>query len=434
MTASWILKASSLSVLFFVGNLPSFAASIKVEPLPLRDLITLRVTVTDGNGDPIPGLKDDFQLFVDGKPIDNDKFTVTPALESPTPTKLVILLDASGSMEEEDNTDIKRKTGAISAIEEIQKTFRNQPVEVKLIPFGEKGDVCRNNDFVPSSVADSLQSEKFLKLSDSTFTKKLNDLKDKTFCASTDLYNPIIQTLESLQQEKNKASLQGEIPKLGIILLSDGFHSHNRTCQDNTDEQLFNQLQEKAKKAKDIPIYTVGYGLSSSSLQAEMRKLLNDPNPPLDSQAFVCKYEKLKKEGNRNYREIEKKFIDHKRLKDISQLTDGAEYQTFESAAGVSDILEKFVRTILGKYDIKYHQKPAIEAQPHTVLVKIPKHNIESKETTFKITKVSLKRMKTEELLIGFLIGLGGVIAWIFAFSKWSKSESSRSFNQSSQS
>ena len=198
MTASWILKASSLSVLFFVGNLPSFAASIKVEPLPLRDLITLRVTVTDDNGDPIPGLKDDFQLLVDGKP--KSKFTVTPAQESPTPTKLVILLDTSGSMEESDNTGEKRKKGAISAIEKIQKTFSNQPVEVKLIPFGEKGEICKNNDFVPPSVADSLQSEKFLKLSDSTFTKKLNDLKIKTFCSSTDLYNPLIQSLDSLQQ------------------------------------------------------------------------------------------------------------------------------------------------------------------------------------------------------------------------------------------
>ena len=432
MTASWILKASSLSVLFFVGNLPSFAASIKVEPLPLRDLITLRVTVTDDNGDPIPGLKDDFQLLVDGKP--KSKFTVTPAQESPTPTKLVILLDTSGSMEESDNTGEKRKKGAISAIEKIQKTFSNQPVEVKLIPFGEKGEICKNNDFVPPSVADSLQSEKFLKLSDSTFTKKLNDLKIKTFCSSTDLYNPLIQSLDSLQQEKGKPSLQNEIPKLGIILLSDGFHSHNRTCQDNTDEQLFNQLQEKAKKAKDIPIYTVGYGLSPSGLKAEMRKLLNAPNPPTNSQAFLCKYEKLKKKGNRNYREIEKKFIDHKRLQDISQLTDGGEYQTFESAAGVSDILEKFVRTILGKYDIKYRQKPAKEGQTNTVVVKIPKQNLESKPTPVKLTNWSLEPMKTEKLLIGFLIGLGGVIAWIFAFRKWSKSESSRSFNQSSQS
>lgn len=420
MTGSWSLKASSLVFLISVGNLPSIAAQVEVKPKPIGDLVTLEVTVTDDNDEPIPGLdgeQGNFELSIDGKPLPQNRWTLTSYQKSPTPTKLVILLDTSNSMEEGDDTGQKRKLGAILAIEKIQANFADQPVEVKLIPFGEDGDGCKNvPDSVPPPVAESLRSEKFLKLSDPALTEQVNRLKDQTFCTSTDLYNPLIETLEYLQEEKKQAIFQDEPPKMAFIVLSDGFHSHKRTCQDNTDEQLFNRLTETANQAKDIPIYTIGYGLSPSSLRQEMREILKVTNPPLDSQGFICQYQ-----GHDKYQEITKKFIDHQRLQDISNLTDGGEYKTFASAAGVAEIMDKFVRTILGKYEIKYRQKPATEGQTNWVVVKLPRLKIESERTRVTLSNWSLKPMKLEVLRMVFLVGIGGVIVWIFVFMKWSK-------------
>lgn len=418
MTAFWTLKVSSILGLFLALSLPTLAATeVKIEGSPSKgNVVSLEVSVTD-NGEPIDNLQErDFKVLADGRP--QKIVRVTPFQASATPTNLVILLDTSNSMEAEDSTGIKRKQGAIEAIRGIQETFKNAPVRVKLIPFGEGGSGCRQTpSSVPLPVGKALQSEEFLSLENSRFSNKLDRLESLKFCTSTDLYTPLIETLDYLGEEQEKPASAAEKPaRFAIILLSDGFHSYNRTCSNNTEIGLRRELGEVAQRVNNIPIYTIGYGLTRRQLRTFLEKELNTPNPPLNAQDFICQYE-----DNYKFSQIAQKFIDHQSLNYISKLT-GGDYQPFETATEVAATIEKFVKKILGKYEVEYVQKPAEPGQPNSVVVEMPQLDVRSEAKTVTLNHWSYYLFSGQVLAVFAVLGVGGLIVWGVTFLNWSKS------------
>ncbi len=195
MIVSWIGRLSTIALSLLLVS-PCWAkpeVTVNSDNTK-RDTIKLRLSATD-DGEPLPNLTaEDFEVISDGVlvPI---KSVIPPQKNRPAPARPVILLDMSNSMLSLDSSWQTRQQGAIQAIQTILTQFKNAPLQVNIIPFGEGGGTCTSESFVPSSVSAYFKEDKFFPPNSDFLQQQLNQLAQAKLCASTNLYDPLEKTI-----------------------------------------------------------------------------------------------------------------------------------------------------------------------------------------------------------------------------------------------
>ena len=189
------------------GQLPSFRAGV--------DIVSLTVTVTDGQGRYVTGLgPDDFAVFEDGAKQDVQFFN-----HSNLPVALSLLLDTSASMEERIGTAQEAAVG-------FAKRLRPEDLG-QLIDFNSRVEVAQG------------------------FTNNVAQLeaaiRKTTAGGSTSLYNAIYIALRELK--KVRARTESEVRRQAIVVLSDG--------EDTSSLVNYEQVLDLSKRS-ETAIYTIG--------------------------------------------------------------------------------------------------------------------------------------------------------------------------------
>ena len=363
--ASSILKLS-LSVLIascFSYSVWAQVKEVKIAEDPKvdkKDLVNLRVKVKDSRERPVFELEEEnFRVFVDSEevPIENWQ---SPRTATPPPAWIVVLLDMSGSMKGDDSRGTSKLQGAVNAIRKLSENADKPGSETRIavVPFGEKGSKCSKGYKVNTATL-----EKFFSAGHPQIDNYLTELQQEKPCASTNLYQPLIDAVDFLGDRSNtnfyppedSSVPQVPQPRLSIIFLSDGFHTEdeNKNPGGYTEQDYLNELSSKLKRNPDITIHTLGYGLTPEQLGKKYN--LGGPAKRSDVNKTVP----------------ENEFVDQEALAKIAGLTGGiTEFSADESA--ISRSLERFLQSILGEYKITFADpEPIIREKQHNVYVEV---------------------------------------------------------------
>lgn len=419
MIVSWIRKLSWLW-LFLYYTSPSWAVpevTINSYRPQGNNVVTLRLKVQD-KGEPITTKLNaqNFQVLSDQTPVSIESL-IPPTGSRPSPTRLVILLDVSNSMTKNDSSGQTRISGATQAIQEILGRFDGDPLKINLIPFGEGGGACNSNNFVPKPISQYLQEQLFFEPNSDELKKQLNDLSSASLCASTNIYDPLSQTLEYLKGEEQRintleksANNSSQLPtQFGIILISDGFHSNPpRSCGRDYENEAFQELSTQIRNAPNITIHTLGYGLTPEELGKKWGL-----SRPATVEDVLCTRPRKEKE------ERAQEFVDQKRLAEIAKLGQGI-HRFSGNSSEIAQKLEESVQAILGAYELTYTQTDGIPGQLYQVKAIL---NLDSQEMTSNEIQVRLPEwtlLPLSWLIIGTLIAISGVVYGVMRFAKWS--------------
>ncbi|QHG21170.1 vWA domain-containing protein [Nostoc sp. ATCC 53789] len=380
---------------------------IIVNPQVIQDKVTLRVKVTKNNKLQSNLKAQDFSLYVDCKsedvkdcePINLEDWR-NPKQSTPLPTKIVVLLDLSGSMKELDKGGKPKLQGAIDAIKQFTQVLavRGGDTQMVIVPFSDKSQYtnCEDdpvttealNRFAPANSQqhqqdiDKLQTEltrelfyKRAKTNNPKFIRPI-DIESR-ICGETNLYQSLANTISFLgnlnqKTENNNQSINAKDensnqnqPKLHIVLLSDGFNTvpfpeRSEICDPSNFEKLkTDYLQPYIGK---ITIHTVGYGRTPKELGSDP-----DYSQVLRGESAECT--DIKKFTNEKIREqFKSELVDQKHLQQIAELTRGIN----EFSGNSQEIAQRFqdiLDTIIGEYQMTYIQKDADTADQHNVRV-----------------------------------------------------------------
>jgi Ca-activated chloride channel family protein len=179
------------------------------------DLVSLNVTVTDGNGKYVTDLgQDDFDVYEDGA-----KQTLTFFSRTQQPISLALLLDTSASMEERMSI---AQEAAIGFARQLHKED-----QAEIIDFDSQVRI------LAPFTSDGATLEKAIRAT--------------TANGSTSLYNAVYISLKELR--KTKAASTSDIRRQAIVLLSDG---------DDTSSLIeFDEVLDLAKRS-ETSIYSIG--------------------------------------------------------------------------------------------------------------------------------------------------------------------------------
>jgi VWFA-related protein len=408
ITASLIPKVS-LSLLFLTTFIHPILAQEKnpkkVEivrtPTVNDDEVKVRIKVT-GEGDrPVMGLSHkDFKLQVEGEEIKVDrKNWKSPEESEPPPAWIIVLLDMSGSMLSPDSSGKTKLEGGIEAINKFIKILaeRGGNTQVAIVPFGEGNEKCQGYEL------NAQELDKFFSPNDVKLTNFLSYLASTKPCASTNLYDPLLEAIKFLGNEKdprfylteeqlNKGELE---PRLSIILLSDGYHNRPNEAKD------FAKLNEKLEDYNNIIVHTLGYGLNPQQL-AQKYKL---PKPATRQDVNKGKVP-------------EAEFVDAQRLAEIAQKTGGiAEFSG--DSQNIAENLQLFLNALLGEYEITYTDPDPERGATHTVISQVQKIKSEPKSYTIPVFGRTLP-LNIRLLIFGLtLLSLG--LFGVLPFYLWGK-------------
>ncbi len=409
---------ASIFASFF--TLPVLANSNTVEIIrdnSEQDDVTLKVRVVNDQRIPIRGLTvENFEVkttLPNGQEVvlkEPDIQLIPPEETQPDPTYLVILLDMSGSMKHEDDSGIIKLTGAINGVQAFLEAIETQnlPVKVALVPFGEG---CNNSYPVTQEIIrESLESRPYLDTK--SYLKKLANID---VCAATNLYQPLTEAVEFLGTDNRfQPDVSGVIPRLGVILFTDGFDADpNR----DREETRFQDLKNTLEQQNHVTVHTMGYGESLSEVynRADCDYNLSGEKLTVNNLLQWCRF------IGKDIREF---IVDQDRLQDIAQTTGGISLFP-ENAQQVIDSLKTFLTT-LREYEITYEQPNAEKAGSYKtqVIVNSETHQLEelpSNPTTVRLKNFSYQPLSWWEhllfLIITIIIGLVG----INQFEQWSQ-------------
>lgn len=220
--------------------------------------------------------KSDVSITSNGEYIENFRL-IKPEDTTPDPSRIIILLDMSGSMALNDSSGQVRGIAALQAIRSFIDYLKsdNYPSEVAVVPFATDGFGCAPGAYLPPPV-DNIALSKFYSPSSETLITEISNLENtfnldnsKLPCGGTDIRNPVKNAVEYLNSnysaEVTSEGLEEETSeRLGIILLSDGFDQILSDSKLQDDKEL-GQLETFLKKNKnDITLHTLGYGEEGS--------------------------------------------------------------------------------------------------------------------------------------------------------------------------
>ncbi|MCL1463935.1 vWA domain-containing protein [Argonema galeatum] len=416
------LKIIAFSTLLALLPLPVLSNSLEIYRVTTKqDKVTLRVKVLDDERVPIAGLnKNDFRITTTNAQgnsvrLSPSQITLLSSEQSkPDPAKLVMLLDMSGSMNNEDSGGTKKLDGAVGGVREFINEVKgdNWDVRISLVPFGEG---CKNSFTVNEIIIDKNFSPSW----SPDLNLELDKLAKVDVCAATNIYQPLeeaVKYLGNLQQDPNDKSPP---PRLAVILLSDGYDVVN----DRSDEsERFDRLLEVFQQYPKVTVHTMGYGEKLKELRDRIRCNLSDNELTVDN---------LKKCRS----DIDSYIVDEPRLKQIAEATGGI--NAFPAnAAAVADTLRKFLST-LREYEIEYEQPGARRSGNYEVTVSVnsPSRrltNVRSDRKPYRLDTFDYIALPLSERLpiLGsiLMLGLGTMIPFIW-WSKQLKDSSFRDLN-----
>ena len=334
--------------------------------------------------------KEDIKLKSNGKLVDD--FTLKkPDEKKPDPNNIIILLDVTGSMNKPDQNNQIRGLAAIAAIRSFIKDINEKeyPLKISLVPFAEDGENC-GGGYVPPPVNDNILS-KFYPPEAPELNKELSELenhfnsKNKKPCGSTNIRQPLTSAIKYLN--KNSPFLEEgsqEPSRLGIILVSDGFHSilPQGEKSDGSDPVLsqekkseLNKLEQLIKDSPEITIHTLGYGYSRGTEYDE---------------------------------------IDPEVLENIAQASGGT-FLFSANSTEISNALDTVLVSLLGEYEIRYQPTSIKQYKKETVELTVEELSTEKK---FRINNVPSLPFVTRMWILGGAL-FGGIIVGVLPFISW---------------
>jgi hypothetical protein len=398
--ASWIPRLSLAAGLVLLSLRPSLAQTVEiVRPLQQNDegQITLRLRVEDANNRPVIDLNpDNFALTIDETPLEfspND--WKSPQEAEPPPAWIVVLVDFSGSMNQLDSRGTTRIEGAMTAIEELVNSLQGRASEtqVAVVPFGVGGKGCEGYEVTPETL------DKFFTPNSALLANYLDSLATKTPCTSTNIYEPLTQAiwfLSNPNDERFTVSNRKQQSRLGIILLSDGFHNTVGEAED------FERLISLIQRTPTVTVHTVGYGLTPEKLAQKYG--LNRPATRQDIS-----------EG----RIPEEEFVDQDRLQSIADTSGGISVFS-ASSLEVSRSFNLFLDALLGEYQITYMHPQAERGSKHQVKVdvEIDQSTKVTDQANYTITIFGRSLPRSTRLIMMLIVlcalGLGGILPFFF--------------------
>lgn len=404
--ASWIPRLSLSVLLALCPSSPAWSqvknAEIIGSPLVEDDRIIIRIKVTDNNDRPVVNLEDiHFELTVDDKEFDGGLDWESPEEAEPPPAWIIILLDYSGSMQQQDLSGITKLAGAIKAIREFIGILQDRGgnTQVAIVPFGDAGKNCKGYPVKNESL------DKFFPARDAKLSNYLKFLGDQTPCASTNIYEPLTRAIRFFGDQQDPRFFLPEDsrepqPRLGIILLSDGYHNKPNEPRD------FENLKKRLSRNDRITVHTLGYGLTPEQLGQQYE---------LDGPAT--------REDVRAGRVPEVEFVDRDRLAEIARVTGGvAEFSP--DAVNAAEKLKVFLDALLGEYQISYIEPNPERGSKHDVRVVVidtdDSSRVESESKSYTITvfgrSLSFRTRITMLLTIFAVLAVAGVLPfWLWA-------------------
>jgi hypothetical protein len=322
------------------------------------------VEAIDDNNIPIQDLKaHEFQIKTTNA--DGEKITlnssrinfISSQQSQPDPAYIVILLDMTGSMRQNDLAGKNKQESAINAIREVIHDLRvqNMPVQISVIPFGEGGKFCEGFKVNADEISRNL-----VKVSDSELDRHLDALAAVNVCASTQIYEPLGEAVMYLgntyfEHSSNQLIRQNTPPRLGVILLSDGYDAY-RSDETERFQDLMNILQQNPQ----VTVHTIGYGETLRQLRDRSNCNLSNSQLTVDNVSRYCQL------SGTDIREF---IIDEKRLNQIAEATGGI-YRLPGTAKEVVETLRTFLTT-LREYEIIYQQPGSDRASQHQTTVTV---------------------------------------------------------------
>ena len=341
-----------MAVLASSGPVLSQTAEIVGRPRVTEDRVAVRVKVTEDGEQPAMLLQEeDFQAIVDGEPVELRGWK-SPEESTPPPAWIVVLIDFSGSMNQEDSSGTTKLQGAIKATRRFleEASDRGGDTKVAILPFGEAGKNCPE-----SAVTEQKIAQKFFPVDDAKQQNLLDYLSSQEPCASTNIYDPLKETIRLFGDEENPdfylpEESQLPEPRLSVILLSDGYHNKSNEQQD------FENLISRLERHDNIVVHTLGYGLTPEKLgekyglgrPAERKDIqtANKPNNPVPAEEFV----------------------DANRLRQIAEVTGGIS-EFSGNADDIAEALQLFLNALLGEYELIYDDPNPERGSKHEVFV-----------------------------------------------------------------
>lgn len=363
-----------------------------------NDRVKLRVQVTDDDDRPVMQLQEDqFEVFVNGDPITVDNWR-SPEESQPPPAWIVVLLDHSGSMRQQDKGGQTRIESAMSAIRRFLADTQNRggDTRVAIVPFGIGRGECDGHDVTRDKI-----STRFFSPSDVRQESMLNYLESETPCASTDIYGPMNEAVRLLaDSDDQRFNLPEDSsdpePRLSVILLSDGYHNRpNR-------EQDFENLMTLLNRENHITVHTLGYGYT----QEELGERYNLGKP-----ATIDDIQNSDESDNLIPDEL---FVEEEPLRKMSEATGGiAEFSGDEDE--ISQALRLFLDALLGEYELIYQENADRgEIRQVEVHVEVNDEEVVSNSESYTVTVFGRSLpLGTRLTMTGFLLillGFGGVL------------------------
>lgn len=368
--------------------------------------VTLRLKVVDEYQRPIDDLTyRNFNIFVNQAPINlRPQDFQNPKFATPPPTRIIVLLDMSGSMNQPVSTSSSSQTKLEASLEAIramvdQAALKNN-IKISVVPFGEKGGGNCSSDDVYKVNETALN--KFYLAGSEELEKELNKYEEKTPCAATNLYQPLKRAISFFSDGSNpefypSSNSDQPQPRLAIILLTDGYHNGGN------DQSYLEELQDFLIDNSELSVFTLGYGLSPQQLKDKYQEKCQLTGIPTRDDFDKCPG-------------LAEEFVEREPLEKIADWGNG-----FSEFSGNPDEIAEnfldFLKSILGEYEMSYPEPNPERGKTHSVhvTVKDGQNTISSKPPkkytidTFGRTPPPSDRLRVFLGTLGVL-GIGGLI------------------------
>ena len=454
MTLYMIRKAKLLAIAVFSAILPFGCAAIPENTISQDDCsntkenrkkcpeitriitaekntVKMRIKVYNKAGNFNPNLQEsDFSVetiseFGSKKTIKPTVILPTDTRAKTTPADVIIMLDMSGSMKFRDSSPGRRRIkfkGAINAIYKFIDAANDNPnltVRIGLAPFGKGG-----NQF---TVSNKSLDANFYPSNSEKLKEKIEELANEKISASTNLYQPLetavkyLRNSVELTSDNNNKTDNYQSKQLVVIVLSDGFHNHDRETEEIQFERLKKILQPQDSQKPKVKVHTLGYGESLKKIYNSSKCKIKLTEPQLTEDKTIIQdkvIDQIIENCEHPRTSIDQLIVDQPRLRKIADLTGGI-HQFPDNVEEVAQSLIKFLES-LREYELEYKQPDGDRATKYQAKVLVK--GLTSNAQDYRITNIGYEPLefKTRGLLILVALVTFGLIG-VRPFIKWSQ-------------
>ena len=397
----------------------------------VQNTVKMRVKVSNKEGNFNPNLQEsDFSVetineFGQERTIQPTVILPTDTSVKTTPADVIIMLDMSGSMKFRDSSPGRRRIkfkGAIDAIDKFIDATNEKPnltVRIGLAPFGKGG-----NQF---TVSNKSLDANFYPSNSEKLKEKIEELANEKISASTNLYQPLetavkyLRNSVELTSDNNNKTDNYQSKQLVVIVLSDGFHNHDRETEEIQFERLKKILQPQDSQKPKVKVHTLGYGESLKKIYDSSKCKIKLTEPQLTEDKTIIQdkvIDQIIENCEHPRTSIDQLIVDQPRLREIADSTGGI-HQFPDNVEEVAQSLIKFLES-LREYELEYKQPDGDRATKYQAKVLVK--GLTSNAQDYRITNIGYEplKFKTRGLLILVALVTFGLIG-VLPFFLWSQ-------------